>query len=276
LLRLSYDGGAFYGWAKQPEFRTVQEELELALSKVLPGAWGKPVPTVVAGRTDTGVHAREQFVHFDHPVGEPPAPHADKLIPADIIYRLRCVLPDDIGVHSLQQVDDAFSARFWARSRTYRDRICDSPEQFDPLRRADVFYCRSKLDVRRMKRAVSGFTGLHDFAAFVKPRKGATSIRDLKRFRFRRPRWGRDKGLVVAELKADAFAYNMVRSLVGAAVLVGQGKRDVGWMRTALSTGTREGATGPIAAKGLTLEHISYIKNPRRAAQRAGRIRATR
>ena len=305
-LDLRYDGSEFFGWAKQPGLRSVQEELELALAKVLPGAWGKPVPTVVAGRTDTGVHARHQVVHFDV-AGDKAARDAVAANSAavnaasdfvqgatnsaventtseknadfplsDLLYRLSRVLPPDIIAFRASVAHPEFSARFWARERTYKYRICDDFRKRDPLRRTDVHWVKLPLSVWVMNRAIRGFTGLHDFATFVKPRKGATSIRNLRYFKFKRVRFGADKGLVVATLKADAFAYNMVRSLVGAAVLVGQGGRDVHWMCQCLEQKTRQGATGPIAAKGLTLERIKYIKHPEKASTRAQNIRQRR
>jgi tRNA pseudouridine38-40 synthase len=302
-LDLAYDGSDFFGWAKQPGLRSVQEELEIALAKVIPGAWGSPVPTVVAGRTDTGVHAAHQVVHFDvddavssellapvphlrnaSPPAKRPIADASKHAPREslayatpaILHRLRSVLPEDIAVYRATLVHPEFSARFWARRRTYKYRLCDDLTLYDPLRRKDVHFVKRPLNVKMMNKAIKGFTGLHDFATFVKPRQGATSTRDLHYFKFGRVRRGVDKGLVVATLKADAFAYNMVRSLVGAAVLVGQGVREVGWMQECLDARTRQGATGPIAAKGLTLEHVDYISSPSRAQQRAKDIRVRR
>jgi tRNA pseudouridine38-40 synthase len=270
-LDLRYDGTLFYGWAKQPNFRTIQEELELALSKVLPGQWGTPVPTIVAGRTDTGVHASHQVVHFDYSSLD------DDDFDFDVLLRrLLAVLPEDIVVYRAIQVPDDFSARFWAKSRTYKYKICDSVQHLNPNRRSDVLFWKNPLDVRKMNRAVRKFTGLHDFAAFSKPRQGATTTRNLHYFRFKRKLFGHDKGLIVATLKADAFAYNMVRSLVGASIMVGSGQRDVNWMQMCLERQTREGATGPTAAKGLTLEHVQYINNPKQASQRAKLIKNRR
>jgi tRNA pseudouridine38-40 synthase len=266
-LDFAYCGTNFNGYAKQIGFRTVQAELELALSKVLPNRWSTAVPTVVAGRTDTGVHARHQVIHFDD--------NTPNLNLDATLFRLNRVLPDDITAYSLKLVPDDFSARFWARGRMYKYRICDSPRP-NPLRTADVYNTFRRLDVRKMNQAVRGFTGLHDFGAFVKYRRGATTIRDLKHFKFRRVRFGVDKGLVVATLRADAFAYNMVRSLVGAAIFVGLGKRDVKWMRQCLENKTREGATGPVCARGLTLERVKYVNSPDVARRRTVAIRKRR
>jgi tRNA pseudouridine38-40 synthase len=249
-LDLAYDGTNFFGWAKQPNYRTVQQELELALAKVLPHCWGKPVPTIVGGRTDTGVHARGQVVHFDYQLGSLDLPN--------LLYRLSRVLPPDVVVHNAQVVPEKFSARFSATSRTYKYRICDNYQLRNPLRRFDVFDVHHKLDVRIMNSAAKKLLGQHDFATFVKPRPGQTSVRELAKFKFQRIRFGEDAGLVVATLKANAFAHNMVRSLVGATILVGSGQRAPEWLYVCLERKVREGATGPVAARGLTLERIQY------------------
>ncbi|MDR1861620.1 MAG: tRNA pseudouridine(38-40) synthase TruA [Candidatus Ancillula sp.] len=282
-LDLRYDGTDFFGWAKQPNMRTVQEELELALSKVLPGMWGKKISTVVAGRTDTGVHARHQVVHFDYSINANPTDDSTALLDGSasfsfdiLLYRLRCVLPEDVVVFAAKAVEPDFSARFWAKSRTYKYRIVDDA-QFDfPTRRRDVFRVKHQLDVGAMQSAIEGLTGLHDFAAFVKPRRGATSTRDLQVFKVERKEQGDDAGLVVFTLRADAFAYNMVRSLVQASVLVGQRKRDTEFLRDKLRAGVREGATGPISPRGLTLEKIEFIEGASLARAREVQIKQRR
>jgi tRNA pseudouridine38-40 synthase len=266
-LDLAYCGTEFSGYAKQVGLRTVQDELELGLSKALPNRSGTSVPTVVAGRTDTGVHAKHQVVHFDD--------NTACLNTECVLYKLNRILPSDITAYSLKQVPDDFSARFWASERVYKYRICDCPYP-DPLRTADVYNTFRKLDVKKMNKAIRGFTGLHDYSAFVKFRSGSTTIRRLKYFKFKRVHYGKDKGYIVATLKADAFAYNMVRSLVGAATFVGLGKRTTSWMKECLENKTRCGATGPISPRGLTLEHVKYISSPAKARRRMKKVQARR
>ncbi|MDR2083345.1 MAG: tRNA pseudouridine(38-40) synthase TruA [Candidatus Ancillula trichonymphae] len=266
-LDFAYCGTHFSGYAKQIGLHTVQAQLELGLSKVLPNRWKTDVSVVVAARTDAGVHAKHQVVHFD-----------DETADLDLcvtLRRLNRVLPDDITAYKLVRVPDDFSARFWASERTYKYRICDSPYP-NPLRTVDVHNTFRKLDVTKMNKAVYGFTGVHDFAAFVKFRRGATTIRNLKYFKFKRVRYGKDRGLIVATLTADAFAYNMVRSLVGAAIFVGLEKRPINWMRQCLDAKVRCGATGATNPSGLTLERVKYVSSPKRARCRMKKIRARR
>lgn len=269
-LDLSYNGSEFYGWAKQINRRTVQQELELSLSKVLPKMWGKNIQTIVAGRTDAKVHAKHQVVHFDY---------LDDLDLDKFLYSINCVLPKDIVVYNANQVAADFSARFWATSREYKYRICDNSQYRDPINRDNVFWYNHQLNVDIMNQSIRPLIGLNDFSAFVKPRTGQTSIRDLQKFEFVRVSNNqnlKDCGLIVATLKADAFAYNMVRSLIGASLLVGTGKRKVDWIKDKLCEKTREAATGPIDAKGLTLEAINYDLSDEEAREREMQIKNRR
>jgi tRNA pseudouridine38-40 synthase len=301
-LTLSYNGGGFSGWAKQPSRRTVQEELELALAKVVPHQTKRefltPISTIVAGRTDAGVHARNQIVHFDSCIDLAPfrifssgaVPELElehssrseenhKLLPnrqqeyINFLHKLNSVLPEDIVAKEIEQVPDDFSARFWATSRVYKYRICDNPCRYDPIHSDDVALIRHVLDVDKMNQAVKPLVGLNDFSAFVKPRKGQTAVRDLFRFDFER---NSENSVIVATLHADAFAYNMVRSLVGSAILVGLEKRPAQWIEEKLKEKTREGATGPTAAKGLTFDEVRYDLPYDEAREREKQIKAQR
>lgn len=265
-LTLSYNGKDFSGWAKQPNKRTIQAELELALSKVIEGFWGKDVPTVVAGRTDAKVHAKNQVVHFDIP------DLSTGFDEEHFLYRINSVLPSDIVVFHAEQVPDDFSARFWATARSYIYRISDSYQTQDPIHRDDVLWFRHRLDIDLMEESIQGLTGLHDFSAFVKPRAGQTSVRDLQIFKIERD----ENGLINAYLKADAFAYNMVRSLISATILVGTKKRDANYLRQKLADRNREGGTGPTLPHGLTLEKIYYDLSYEEARKRAKLIKNRR
>ncbi|PWH07833.1 tRNA pseudouridine(38-40) synthase TruA [Brachybacterium endophyticum] len=262
-LDLAYDGTRFHGWAAQPGQRTVQGVLEDALHKVT----RSPVPVTVAGRTDAGVHAQGQVVHLDLSDDVVAAlPGRSDRTPADsLVTRLTGVLPPDVVVRGARPVPEEFDARFGALARLYRYRISDSPLVHDPLRR-DVLRHRRPLDVEAMGGASEALLGEHDFLSFCRPREGATTIRTLRELSWQRPGPGRrDEGLVVATVRADAFCHHMVRSLVGAMLAVGEGRRGSHWPREILEARTRQAATrtgvgaAPMAPpEGLTLESVDY------------------
>ncbi|MFC7376053.1 tRNA pseudouridine(38-40) synthase TruA [Brachybacterium sp. GCM10030267] len=279
-LDLSYDGTDFHGWAAQPGRRTVQGELEAALAQIA----RRELRVTVAGRTDAGVHARGQVCHLDVPdTVLATMPGRSDRSPADsLVTRLAGVLPPDVVVHVAREVPSDFDARFGALWRRYRYRISDGPAVHDPLRR-DVLRHRRRLDIDAMTEASRPLLGEHDFLSFCRPREGATTIRTLREFHWERPDIGRaDEGLVVATVVADAFCHHMVRSLVGALIGVGEGRRDAEWPSRVLSARTREAArrdgagSAPMCPpQGLTLDHVAYPPDEELAA-RAALARARR
>jgi tRNA pseudouridine38-40 synthase len=284
----AYDGTDFHGWARQLHLRTVQGEIEAAISKILhihPERGDQPVRLVVAGRTDTGVHAREQVCHADIPVCE--LQRAIGHLPFDAVtslgHRLPFVVPDDIVVRKVSLAPAGFDARFSALERTYTYRICDNPESDDPLVRRFVLRLSRPLDIHVLNQCARLIPGLKDFGSFATPNVGGTTIREVHhalwtRIPARRGQFGQrnvESGLLTFTIVADAFAHNMVRSLVGAQVAVGEGKKTVEWFADKLAHPEREGLTGPIEAKGLCMEHIAYPADDQLAA-RAQKIRAKR
>ena len=299
-LDLAYDGGAFYGWARQPTLRTVQGELEQALHTILrvpADDPDEPLRLTVAGRTDTGVHALHQVCHLD--VGESTLDrcvgHMGVPAPEALFRRLSRMVPDDIAIHAVSVAPEGFDARFSALERTYVYRICDDARPVDPRMRGFVLALDDRLDLDAMNAAAAMTIGLHDFGSFATPNPGGTTIREVKR-----AHWSRipvsplvpgasggagtaggytvpaaESGLVCFTIVADAFARNMVRSLVNACVKVGQGRKDLNWFSEKMATPLREGSTGPIAPQGLTLEHVAYPAADQLAA-RAEAIRAKR
>ncbi|RFU87644.1 tRNA pseudouridine(38-40) synthase TruA [Streptomyces triticagri] len=246
-LDLSYDGKDFSGWAKQREGqRTVQGEIEDALRTVTRS--GRTYELTVAGRTDSGVHARGQVAHVDLPV-EVWAEHREKLL-----RRLAGRLPHDVRVWKAEEAPAGFNARFSAVWRRYAYRVTDDPGGVDPLLRSHVLWHDWQLDVEAMNAASAGLLGEHDFAAYCKRREGATTIRTLQRFDWER---GAD-GIVTATVRADAFCHNMVRSLVGALLFVGDGHRGVEWPAKVLAAGVRDSAVHVVRPHGLTLEEVAY------------------
>ncbi|MDM7854305.1 tRNA pseudouridine(38-40) synthase TruA [Cellulomonas alba] len=278
-LDLAYDGSAFAGWARQPGLRTVQGLLEDALATVLrTAAHGVPDPRVtVAGRTDAGVHARGQVAHVDVPAAVLDATRGRTARSATdaLVTRLAGVLPPDLVVHRVAVAPDGFDARFSALRRRYAYRICDDPAARDPLTRTAVLWHRRPLDVAAMDEAARGLVGRHDFAAYCKPREGATTIRTLELFGWTRAADGPDAGLVVARVQADAFCHSMVRSLVGASLAVGEGRRPVSWPVELLVAGRRDAAAHVVAPHGLTLEEVGYPSDDE-LARRAEQTRARR
>lgn len=242
-LDLAYDGTAFLGWAQQPGRRTVQGALQDALGVLVRA---EPPRVQVAGRTDAGVHARGQVAHVDLP--EDVA--ADPLL----LRRLNGLLPEDVRVRRVSAAPDGFDARFSALSRTYRYRIADGPEQADPLRRHDVLTWARPLDVTAMSAACPPLLGEHDFAAYCKRREGATTVRALLELA-----WVREPdGLLVLTVRADAFCHSMVRSLVGAMLAVGDGRRTSTWPGSLLTRSARADDVAVAPPHGLVLEHVAY------------------
>ncbi|WP_307844595.1 tRNA pseudouridine(38-40) synthase TruA [Actinotalea solisilvae] len=271
-LDLAYDGTDFAGWATQPGLRTVQGTLEAALGTVL----RCPEPRLtVAGRTDAGVHARGQVAHvdLDPAVWAAVRGRMTREPGAALVRRLAGVLPPDVVVHRAGPAPRGFDARFAALHRRYAYRIADDPAAVDPLRRHLVVRHRVPLDADAMRAAAAPLVGRHDFAAFCRPRAGATTIRTLEVLTVERPASGEDAGLVVVGVRADAFCHSMVRSLVGALTAVGEGRRDPGWPAALLDGGRREGVVAPPG--GLCLEEVAYPPDEE-LAERAERTRARR
>lgn len=268
-LDLSYQGSGFAGWARQPRLRTVQQVIEDGLAIVLRQDVGD-VHLTVAGRTDAGVHARGQVAHFDVPVDVLAAVPGQSKRPATEALRTRLtgvLSDDDIVIRRASIAPAAFDARFGALARHYVYRLCDDPTQVDPLRSGYVVTHKRRLDVAEMAVAAAGLVGLHDFAAYCKPRPGATTIRMLQRFDWQRPTDGPDAGLVVASVSADAFCHSMVRTLVGASLAVGEGRRTPAWMAKLLADRQRDAAAHVAPAHGLTLEAVDYPPDDELAAR---------
>ncbi|WP_062069908.1 tRNA pseudouridine synthase A [Demequina sediminicola] len=279
-LVFSYDGTDFAGWAAQPGLRTVQGVMEDALARFLRHPHTGAVDHVrmtVAGRTDAGVHARQQVAHLDvaRPVWDRMPGKSGRSHAQGFRDRLDGLTPADITVHDAAVAAPGFDARFSATERRYAYRICDQRELRDPLTRRHVLWADEALDVDALNEASALLTGLRDFVPFCKARDGATTIRELKEFSWRRETHGPDAGLVVATVRADAFCHSMVRSLVGAVLPVGQGRRDLGWLLRVAGEERRSPAVAVAQAHGLTLEEVRYPADADLAA-RAQLTRARR
>jgi tRNA pseudouridine38-40 synthase len=262
-LDISYDGSDFAGWARQPGQRTVQATIEDALARVLRL---DPAPMLtVAGRTDAGVHARGQVAHVVVPVA------AYSAVNGTLPRRLAGLLPADIRVCRVKVAPDGFDARFSALSRRYVYRVCDDPVGVEPLRRHEVLWHPRPLNLDRMNAAAALLVGENDFAAYCRKREGATTIRRLLRYEWTRA----EPRHAVATVEADAFCHSMVRALVGALLVVGDGRRDVTWPADVLAARVRDSAVNVAPALGLSLEEIRY-PGDEDLAQRAQETRRVR
>ena len=239
-LGIEYDGSAFHGWQTQPGGGTVQDALEAALRQIA----GVPIPVVCAGRTDAGVHASGQVVHFDAPV--------ERSLTA-WVRGVNTFLPPTVAVRWAQPVPDEFHARFSAYGRRYRYLLINRPQ------RTGVWHGRAgwyhhPLDVERMQQAASLLRGEHDFSAFrAAACQAKSAVKTMREAHVRRA-----GELIVFEFEASAFLQHMVRNLVGSLVYVGQGKHPPGWMGELLAARERRLAAPTFAAAGLYLVGVKY------------------
>lgn len=286
-LDICYDGTAFSGWAVQPGRRTVAGVIAAALRTVLRA----DVPMVVAGRTDAGVHAVGQVAHVDVPFstlcGLAPRRLPGGIEPLEagmtgLRRRLAGLLPPDVRVLAVRRASEGFDARFAALRRHYRYRIFCSDWGLPPGNRWDVLHWRRPLDAAAMQRAAGQLVGLHDFAAYCKPREGATTIRDLQLLTVENVAPGGQHlsgllasgvhypgdvhvsgaehpgALVHIDVSADAFCHSMVRSLVGALIAVGEGRSGEDRPAILLRARTRTAEIAVAPARGLTLMRVDY------------------
>jgi tRNA pseudouridine38-40 synthase len=261
-LDLGYDGAGFSGWAIQPERRTVAGEL----TGVLTTLFGTVEKLTVAGRTDAGVHATGQVCHVDVPDTAWPG------LSATIVRRLAGLLPLDIRVRQVTPVPESFDARFSALSRRYEYRVSDAEYGAEPLARYNTAAWPRRLDLDALNAAGAGLLGQHDFAAFCRRKEHATTIRVMGRMDWRRD----PDGIFVATVEADAFCQSMVRSLVGAQLFVGDGRRPPIWPAGLLSRRDRSSEVAVAPAHGLTLIAVEYPSDSAELERRAEMTRRRR
>jgi len=239
-LGLEYDGSAYNGWQIQDNAPSIQASLNSAISKVADDA----VSCVGAGRTDTGVHASGQIVHFDS--------HARRA-PRSWLLGINSNLPDDISVIWVQSVGPDFHARYSATGRTYRYVILNRPVR-SALARLRAWWIHQPLDEEGMFVAAKSLIGTHDFSSFrAAGCQSKTPVREMRRFDIRRTReW------IVIECEANAFLHHMVRNIVGTLVTIGRGDAAPGWIETLLRARDRTAAGITAPSMGLTLTRVEY------------------
>lgn len=238
-LDIEYDGSGFRGWARQPGLRTVQGELESALATVL----RQPVELTVAGRTDTGVHARGQVASFTTAV----------LPPENLARRLNGICPDDVAVSAANVVADGFDARRDARSRSYRYRLLarSAPSPFEQGR---ALWWPHRVDLEALEACAAALPGNHDFTAFTPTQTDHVRFdRDVLA-----AAWRRSGNLLEFTITADAFMRNMVRALVGTQLQVASGRRTPASFAQLLDGAPRSAGGETAPPHGLYLESVCY------------------
>ena len=263
-LDIGYDGTGFHGWATQPGLRTVQQELESALHVLLRD---EAAPRLtVGGRTDAGVHARGQVAHLDI------APEQfEKVTPRRVNGVLARQDATDAVVHAIREVPNAFDARFGALRRRYEYRLRDLASRRDPLSARFTAELPVELNLDAMQQASDELLGLQDFTTFCKAREGATAVRELLCFDWRRS----EDGALVARIEADAFCHSMVRALVGSVVAVGSKRIEHAELLRLRDRRERSSRFTVMPAHGLSLEEIAYPPD-HELEERAEQTRARR
>jgi tRNA pseudouridine38-40 synthase len=239
-LGIEYDGSAFCGWQTQPHGCGVQDAVERALRTIA----GHPVSTICAGRTDAGVHAVAQVVHFD----------SDAVRPASAWVRgVNALLQDAAGVVWATVVADEFHARYGAQERHYRYLLADQAVR-PVLNRHHVGWTHHSLSIEAMRAAASHLVGQHDFSAFRSSECQARSpVRDLRRIEIER-----SDEFVTFDLSANAFLHHMVRNIVGSLAHVGAGRESPHWLKDVLNSRDRARAAPTISPCGLYLADVRY------------------
>jgi len=239
-LGLEYDGRSFNGWQSQPDGHTVQDTLQSALTQIA----GSSISVVAAGRTDAGVHAHEQVVHFDTNVERPLTAW---------VRGANALLQENMAVCWAHPVPDEFHARFSAHGRSYRYLLINRPVR-PAIQAGKVGWFHATLDVPAMREAALHLLGEHDFSAFRASECQAKSpVKNLQQLDIKQ------KGnMIVFDLSAGAFLHHMVRNIVGCLVYVGKGKYPPEWMEEVLNSRERSLAAPTFSPDGLYLRRIKY------------------
>ncbi len=239
-LGIEYDGSSFSGWQIQPEALTIQGEIEKGLSQIA----ATPIRVFCAGRTDAGVHATYQIIHFDTEVARPNGAW---------VRGLNALISDDIAALWVAEVTTDFHARFSAVRRTYRYFLLNR-EQRPALLTKKVGWYHKKLDVHAMSLAASTLIGKHDFSAFRSSECQAKSpVRTIEGLSVRS--FG---DITIVDITANAFLHHMVRNIIGTLVYIGAGKQPVSWMEEVLNSRARSVAAPTFSPNGLYLVSVNY------------------
>jgi tRNA pseudouridine38-40 synthase len=240
VLGIEYDGTSFSGWQTQRHGRSVQATLEAALARVA----DRPVAVTAAGRTDAGVHAIGQVVHFDTDADRPERAWT---------MGVNTALPPDVAVRWARTAPEGFHARHSARSRSYQYCILNGPLR-SALLRDRAWWVRRRLDEGAMAEAGQYLLGEHDFSAFRAAEcQARTASRLLTRLEVRR-----EGAIIRVDVSANAFLHHMVRNIVGTLAVVGRGEADPAWVGDVLAGRDRRRAGMTAPAAGLFLVRVDY------------------
>lgn len=247
LADISYFGKEFCGFARQPNFLTVQGNFELALCRV----FRKEVETTCAGRTDSGVHAKHQFVSFD-------VEFLDSINLDKIKKSLDSLTHEHITVNSIKIVEDGFSARFDAKLRKYSYFICNQ-DSMPIFMESCCWHVYKNLDIKAMQKAANYLKGEHDFKSFcvAASSKDKSTMRNISHIQIIKHKIFEDS-IIEIQIWGNAFLHSMVRTIVGTLIKVGTGNRDASWMEEVLKAKNRQSAGECAPAKGLVLMDVVY------------------
>ncbi len=261
FICLSYNGSAFSGWQIQENANSVQAELQKALSTL----FKTPIQAVGAGRTDTGVNARNYIAHFDIELPAAGLTHASNMpdpVQPHTIYKLNAILPKQICIHSIYPVPDEMHARFSATARTYKYYI---HTEKDPFCSEFSYFLPPRLNFEKMNLAASYFLGEQDFTSLEKLNGGnKTSICNVTEA-YWEPLDGADFATsrhFVFTVSANRFLRNMVRAMVGSLLEVGFGKKDPEWIKQMLAQKNRNAAGHSVPGNALFLVNVKYPELP--------------
>ena len=239
-LGVEYDGSRFFGWQSQAGGHTVQDALQAALSSIA----SESVAIVAAGRTDTGVHALEQVVHFDTRVKRPLSAW---------VRGANALLPDSIAVLWAHEVPEEFHARFSAQARSYQYVLINRPSRIG-VHHGKAGWFHLPLDADRMRAAAQYLLGEHDFSAFRSSEcQAKTPVKNLQQIDINKL-----GDTIIFDLTASAFLHHMVRNIIGCLVYVGKEKYPPQWMKEVLESCNRSQAAPTFVPDGLYLKHIRY------------------
>lgn len=242
-LTVAYDGAKFHGFQRQPKLRTVQGVLEKALFKMTKG---KQIDVFGSGRTDAGVHALGQVIHFDYPGNIP----ADSMLKA-----INSLMPLDVLVKDSEVVDETFHARFGVKRKTYQYRV-DCGKYTDPFKRFYTGHYPYKIDLKRIESALVDLKGTHDFSSFAA--SGGVIENKVRTIYEASVKYNASQNELVFEFTGNGFLYNMVRILVATLLEIGNGRRDVHDLLRLYEVKDRQQARGTAPASGLYLKQVFY------------------
>ena len=242
---ISYDGTEFYGWQVQPGKRTVQLEMEKVVNKMAKDP-ADHIRVQGSGRTDARVHAQGQVVHFDLPFD----------IPNEAVRKgLSTMLPYDIGIKSVEKVDESFHAQFSAHNKTYRYRL-STTEFIDPFKRNYTGHWHRRIDTSLMQQAIGDYVGEHDWLSFVSSGfQQKTTVRTV----YSAKMWEKpEEDEIWLEFTGNGFLYNQIRIMVGVLLEIGNGSRPVDDIQRLFAVKDRQQARFTAPAQGLYLMSVDY------------------